>query len=964
MAVTEVLQSLGSFEFKLSGSVPREVLDSIGYFGHVAILPGRVDTVQAGDNALTAARYVGVVRKKKISSGDGSEFGDDVTLGGVGVAFWLGDDDSDRGKGAIYEVPQTFTNQTFANTVRALLPTAVTEGTLYSVAGTFSNTFQFVTPRSAVQYVCDTMSTTNVPVSWRVNGNGSLDAGPESSLYVTNPTCVVVRKGFGEDVSMRALEGAMDVDQDVEDFSTRVVLLAEGEGATTATGSADISGVLNPYKDLHGNPLVLTRLVSESETSTANAGVRAQLQLNRFTGTRDALTLSADDYDVHGTFNVGDYIWVYDPDAGLVDVNNEIIFRGERLNPMKLQVHETSWSITNGYSVGYRDRNGTWFDLTDYVDFETDADSRITVGEFSRTLSVSSGESVGTRPNADTSTPASGSWVTPFEVVNYQDDLGFTRSRVLLAWNAPLNTDGTTVLDGDHYEIQVRVDTDAIYPQSWSSISATVWNSLNTWDQPFTPALSAWQTFYAAWGESTYFLNDLATGVGYDVRIRLVDTAGNIGDWTQTTFVTSQDNIPPSTPAPPTVAGSRIAVQVTHQLGKATGGTYNLEQDLHHLEVHVDYEPYFAPSQATLKGTVIANQGTLTAQIPAVVTVPVEETSARYVRVIAVDRAGNKSLPSDAASASALLIDDAHISDLTVSKVTAGEITADWIIGARIKTADTGPRVELNNEGLQAFNAAGTQTVDIDSATGDVTIAGTFRSTTDNLGAVEIGQGDDVGTIRFYAPDGSTYARIFSLDDPTSSGASADIKVVSSPDGTGVVSFTGHLSDRWVAGRLTIEDGIYTYKGGGFYANNSRALMQYDVDTSPGAGSRNNVEVTSGYSIIGANRGLSNEAYLMCKTDGWTLQHGKFNMDSRGFGRIDMNVGGGVPGSSTVTGLGTAGDSFLGFATPITTVPGSGASSVTGASVSSVSSTGLIVWLNRNGTITNTGVYWAHVGWL
>lgn len=859
MAVTEVLQSLGSFEFKLSGNIPREVLDSLDYFGHVAILPGRVDTVQSGDNSLTAARYVGVIRKKKISSGDDSEVSDDIAIGGVGVAFWLGDDDSNRGKGAIYEVPQTFTNQTFANTVRALLPDAVTEGTLYSVTGTFTGQFVYQTPRSAIQYVCDTMSTTSVPVSWRVNGNGTLDAGPESNLYVTNPTCVVVRKGFGEDVSMRALEGTVEVDQDMEDFSTRVVLLAEGEGSTVATGSADISGALNPYRDLHGNSLVLTRLESESETSTSNADVRAQLQLNRFTGTRDALTLSADDYDVHGTFSVGDYIWVYDPDAGLVDTNNEIIFRGERLNPMKLQVHETSWSITSGYSIGYRDRNGNWTDLTDYVTYENQADSKITVGEFSRTLSVSSGETVGTRPNADTSTPASGSWVTPFQVVNYQDDLGFTRSRVLLSWNAPNNTDGTTVLDGDHYEIQVRVDTDAIYPQTWSSLSSTQWNSLNTWDQPFTPALSAWQTFYVAWGESTYFLNDLATGVGYDVRIRLVDTAGNIGDWVETTFVTTQDNIPPSTPAFPQVAGSRIAVQVTHELGKATGGTYNLEQDLDHLEIHVDYEPHFTPSGTTLKGRVIANQGMITGQIPAVATVQVEEISARYVRVVAVDKAGNKSLASDAASATALLIDDAHISDLTVSKVTAGTITADWIVGARIKTADSGARVELNNEGLQAFNAAGAQTVDIDSSTGDVTIMGTFRSTTDNLGAVEIGQGDDVGTIRFYSPDGTTYARVFSLDDPTAAGASADIKIVSSGDSSGIVSFTGHLEDRWAAGRFTIEDGIYTFQGGGFYATNSKALMSYAPNKTEGDLDNTSVILQSTSAAIGYNRGLSSE---------------------------------------------------------------------------------------------------------
>src|SRR5437879_5976884 len=66
MAVQEVLKALGSWEIKLQGGVPRDVLDSLDYFGHVAIIPGRLDPLQYGDNLLTTARYVGVVRTKTI----------------------------------------------------------------------------------------------------------------------------------------------------------------------------------------------------------------------------------------------------------------------------------------------------------------------------------------------------------------------------------------------------------------------------------------------------------------------------------------------------------------------------------------------------------------------------------------------------------------------------------------------------------------------------------------------------------------------------------------------------------------------------------------------------------------------------------------------------------------------------------------------------------------------------------
>jgi hypothetical protein len=112
----------------------------------------------------------------------------------------------------------------------------------------------------------------------------------------------------------------------------------------------------------------------------------------------------------------------------------------------------------------------------------------------------------------------------------------------VLAWNAPLNVDGSTIIDGDHYEIQHAPNPGSV-----------------------------WQNTFVGWGASTGQLVDLSPGVSYDVRIRAVDKSGNTGAWSATeTFVATEDTIAPSTPAAPTVAASRIAVQITHQLGKAS----------------------------------------------------------------------------------------------------------------------------------------------------------------------------------------------------------------------------------------------------------------------------------------------------------------------------------------------------------------------------------------------------------
>ncbi|MDX3575990.1 fibronectin type III domain-containing protein [Streptomyces sp. FL07-04A] len=757
MAVQEVLKALGQWEVKLLPQTPRDVLDALDYFGHVAIIPGRLDPAQYGDNLLTAARYVGVVRTKTIGDdGRTNAPQDDLSVGGVGMAFWLGDED---GKGDVYENAIEPASASFATTINMLLPAsgAVTAGTIYSVSGTYTGSHRYESPRTAIGYVCDTMSTTSVPVSWRVNGNATLDAGPDSNLFVTNPTCVITTKDAGEDMSLRALPGSVDVTRDVEDYTTRVVLLAEGEGTSIATGAADISPA-TAYKDLHGNALKLTRLVSESDTASTNAATRAQLQLSRFTSTRNALTLSTSDYDVHGSFVVGDRVWVYDPDSGLVDTSTEITFRGNRINPIKLQVTETNWAVTDAYTVAYRTATGTWINLTDYIEFETDATSTVTVGDFSRQLTDSSLEPIGSRPNADTSTPGQPTLIEPFTGMAYLDSRGFTRARVILSWNAPNNTDGSTVVDGDHYEIRYAVDTDMIYPATWAQISQVRWQDLQTWAQPFAAPEGQWQTMVVNWDTTTAQLQDLSPGVGYDVQIRAVDKTGNIGAWSPTTtFVASSDNLPPSTPAAPTVAGSRIAVQVTHTLGKASGGTYNLESDLDHFEVHVSYEPTFTPTTDTLKGKTPANAGMIQAQIPVIFTAQVEETSARYVRVVAVDKTGNKSGPSDAATATALLIDDAHISDLTVSKVTAGTISASWVMAGEIKTADTGARARTSADGYELYNTAGTRTFFADAATGNVNIVGQLVSGTTGQRLEINPTGVYVPEIRFYPSSGTNY---------------------------------------------------------------------------------------------------------------------------------------------------------------------------------------------------------------
>lgn len=75
-----------------------------------------------------------------------------------------------------------------------------------------------------------------------------------------------------------------------------------------------------------------------------------------------------------------------------------------------------------------------------------------------------------------------------------------------------------------------------------------------------------------------------------------------------------------------------------------------------------------------------------------------------------------------------LAVNDAKIADLSVGKITAGTIVTNWLLGASIRTAASGARVELNATGLHAFNSGNVEVVTVSSTTGNISAYGTFNA--------------------------------------------------------------------------------------------------------------------------------------------------------------------------------------------------------------------------------------------
>lgn len=795
MTITNTSQAQGNWAINLKPGTPLDVLGRLRYLGHIAISVGRPDPRVSGDSLLKSARYVGPLRKITFSDSGSA-------LSGVGMAVWMGDEND---KGPIITDTLFFQGTDFVSTVNQLLAQApsVKAGTIRNVAVGYTGFHQFVTVRKALDFVCTTVTTDSTnPVEWRVNGDGTVDAGLASDLYQYDPITVIARRGGGVDMKLRSLPGTASVDEDIEDFATEVILLGQGEGLGIASAQAKLDNGLIPYKDLFGNTVRIARTVSQSSTDAANSLVQAQIALNQSANPRDAVTLSTSQFDIEGDLRVGDGVWVYDPAAGLIDTSpqaTEMIFRGERINPVKLRVSELTWPIEPGMSVAFRTPDGEWLDLTDYVVFET-GDTTVTVGGYDRSLTNPTGrqESLGSRAAPNTSVPATPTFLTTafVQAVYQSSQFGITKAQIQLRWLTPQNTDGSSIIDGDHYEIRYRTSDGTVFrregssgtptttypgtglyptggtypgellvggsaavippgfPSTWGQVAGVTWGQMDTWAQPIGFVAGPWLTAYAPFDTTSLLIQELTPGVPYQFEIRAVDNGvpPNYSAFSDPAeVIMNGDSIPPPTPAPPTVFSSLIALQIVHELGTAAGGTFNLPADMHHFEVHVGPEPTFTASAATLIGKVPANNGMIISQTPVVATLNINETAGIFVRVVAVDEAGNRSTPSVAVSSSATLIDDEHITNLSVSKVTAGSILANWIVAAAIQTAPSGARAGLDHLGLFAYNAQNRRVWEVQDATGDMVSYGPLGVPTMRIEA-------STGNIYLYKTDGLTPA--------------------------------------------------------------------------------------------------------------------------------------------------------------------------------------------------------------
>ncbi len=714
----------------LQDQTPSEVIDTIQEWGHIVITPQEMNPDLYDDSAMLAsARYTGIVLSKSLEEGV-------VQVSGQGLQLYLGDD---RGKGMVIAEnknlgkARTYTDLPLSSVLfQSSTPygimrneagnlQAITQGTIYDGSSTYSGTHFVETSLHALKHICEDLG-----YEFRVNQDATVDAGPAANLFTgvnSDPTTVVVKTGYGDDPTYQGLSptGAR-TEFDAADYVTKVDFIAEigaFNDPTDFEGEASKTSGEIPYYDIHGNKLSRTGLVSVPDMDSDKLDEQAGLMLTELSKIKKVLNLDLEQYEVTGDLKVGDFIFAFDPFIGFTDNETdataesrdiyEISFRGQQINPVKVRVVGLSFPISTGMGVYYRKFDGTnvtYTDLTPYVSFEN-GDTQVELGDVLRDVSDDlrfNEYSIAARTASAKSIPDLPSTPT-LQSGTYQDGTGESKGFVRIVFSKPSNIDGSNIVDGSHYRVRYRIS------DGLSTSGGTSANEYTFKDFPFT-------------GSSTESLviSDLTVGKAYRVGVATVDTSSfrrksdytasgedlytdspsvNPNYTTNAIIEIDRDGQAPSKPKQAqSIAAGPLRVQLTHYLGKegtdGSGnpfGDFTLEGDVDHLDIHAVTQSgntaSFTVNTANKIGEIRVTSGNILQQIPVIGTMELEDSQDYYFRIVAVDKSGNESDPSDGQAALANLIAEANISDATITTAKIGDaaITNAKIADASITTA-------------------------------------------------------------------------------------------------------------------------------------------------------------------------------------------------------------------------------------------------------------------------------------
>lgn len=367
MRINEILMRPGSFTLPLVDDCPGYILQALR--DALATYDSTSDSWTPVNDAqivvfdtdvptdivdLSFARYAGILREQTGVR----------TFGGPGLPGYMQTDD---GLGFIALTTTTVAAQSLTDWVTdAGVTNGLTAGTVTTTGlGNVGMEWAVgVGKREMFDAVCQRMG-----AEWRVNPDGTLDAGKPEYLFTVDPTLMVTDQPSGHLGAVEGINGNVTSPTiDVSGVTSQVVVVGTGEGSGVVIES---SSVLDVGKKLDGVDLIHRRSVNAPADDSTNSAAIAASTLALFSTARTGFGVTSNTPNIRTRVQPGDNVYVYFPDAGIRS-SNLVTFRGEPVFPQVVRVSQINWGVHDGHGVFLRRRDGstiTWLRLTDWVDW-------------------------------------------------------------------------------------------------------------------------------------------------------------------------------------------------------------------------------------------------------------------------------------------------------------------------------------------------------------------------------------------------------------------------------------------------------------------------------------------------------------------------------------------------------------------------------------------------------------------
>jgi hypothetical protein len=363
--------SMGEWELTLVPDTPREIRDKITGFSEVIVFEGRVRAEDMSDTLIADALFRGTVFRP----------GPSLTIGGHGPACWLGwgeryPNTNLSGLSFPYLNVISQTGSNLATWIAWVCSdTPITVGTVTdptSGSQLAAKSVQWISQRELLDTLCKEWE-----VEWRINSELELDVGPFTTLW-PSPTAVITPKPVGREIGWVGIEGIVNAERDLWGYASQLYLL----GSSTLASA----GTYSPFYAPDGKRIYVTAVFNEADVqlnATSFAASRLITTINN-PSQRHSITVSSDMFNVSGDLAPGSRVWIYDPEAGIIDDSfsiNPIEWRGETIYPWPFRCLGVRWPVRDGMGVMLRrhtgntavDLTGTkeYVDLTPYVQWES-----------------------------------------------------------------------------------------------------------------------------------------------------------------------------------------------------------------------------------------------------------------------------------------------------------------------------------------------------------------------------------------------------------------------------------------------------------------------------------------------------------------------------------------------------------------------------------------------------------------